>query len=984
MRGHERRAAMMGAASESAPGQPGEMSARHRLVSDVGTLVPGILYVYDLEQGHTVIANTQVSEVLGWEDEAIGRFGDAIIEQLLHPDDAADLQAHLAALRRLADGESRQVRCRFRHADGSYRWFENRDAVLARGPDGGVVEIIGVASDITERVHSEHALRVAAEQNHYRALLADELRVAQTPEDVERTAPRLLCLHLAATRAQYTETVEAGAGLAAVALASGTTLRVDDVSTDPGLSELQRNRSAEHAVAACVVVPLMRAGQAVAVLAVEQSTPRTWTDAEVALIEETAKRTRMSVERTRALADLSEREASYRSLFRSIDEGFCLCEMVCDADGEPVDYRFLEVNERFKDHTGMLDPVGRTAREMVPDLELHWVQTMARVGIGGETLRYENSADSMSRHFDLFAAPVEPIGCGRFLVVVNDVTERKRAETTLRENAAMARRGRARTELVASVMTELETFDGLAPLMDGLVTSLVPKLADYAILEIPGRVEPVLAISHRDPELVGVLRALRDRQRASGDPGSLLRAARGEALLLERITPDMLIDGGIDEPTLALYQRLGPRSHIAVPVDVTGEPGALLLGLSDPGRRPYGIEELSLVQELARRSSVLLARARVREDEHRIGVRLQRALLPDELLRHPAIQVAASYQTSSDLLSVGGDWYDTLALPDGRIALAVGDVVGHGLEAAAAMSRMRIALAALAPGAPSPGVLLSRLGDFAAGANGVEFATLTCGFLDPVTGILRYASAGHPPILVASADGATRWLDEGRSMPLGSVSMPGPRAEAETTLRSGDLIVLYSDGLVERRHEPITTGLDRLAHAAGGLVDRSVEDVCGELLARTMRGSRSEDDAVILCVRFGRVSDSVFERRMPATADQLAPARTELLAWLARTGAHNSLPQRLLLAVGEALSNAVEHAYQDRLPGSMELAVHVDGTGGLAVTVSDRGRWNDRPSGSGRGRGLAVIDTLSSELQRHSDATGTTVSFTVPIEEETI
>ena len=320
---------------------------------------------------------------------------------------------------------------------------------------------------------------------------------------------------------------------------------------------------------------------------------------------------------------------------------------------------------------------------MVPDLEDHWVQTMGRVALKGETVRYENRAEGLNRWFDVYAAPVEPVGGGRFVVVVNDVTERRQAEETLRDAAERARRGRSRTELVDSVMSDLEAIDHLAPLAARLVETLIPQLADYAILEVPGRSRPVLAIAHHDPAKLPVLSALREEYRLAGAPTSIIVAAGGEARLVEHVSPELLREVSADDArAMALLAELGPRSHIAVPVDVSGEAGALLLGLSDPSRPAYGPDELALAQEIAGRVSVLFAHARVREDEHAIGVRLQKALLPAQLLEHPAAQLAARYQTGSDLLYVGGDWYDTVALPGGRICLAVGDVVGHGLDAA--------------------------------------------------------------------------------------------------------------------------------------------------------------------------------------------------------------------------------------------------------------------------------------------------------------
>ena len=237
---------------------------------------------------------------------------------------------------------------------------------------------------------------------------------------------------------------------------------------------------------------------------------------------------------------------------------------------------------------------------------------------------------------------------------------------------------------------------------------------------------------------------------------------------------------------------------------------------------------------------------RAREAEEReIAIGLQRALLPGTLVVPGGVSVSARYEAASEALEVGGDWYDVFLLADGRVALTVGDVVGHGLAAAAAMGQLRTALAALARYTDSPGELLTRLDAFIATTGTTDFATVCYGILDPATGVFEYASAGHPPILLVSPTGETQWLDDGQSPPLCGDD-ERQRPEAKAILEQGSLLVLYSDGLIERRDELLTDRLERLKTAAGSLGGLPIADVCDQLVvALGVETSRADDVAVL-------------------------------------------------------------------------------------------------------------------------------------------
>jgi PAS domain S-box-containing protein len=243
-------------------------------------------------------------------------------------------------------------------------------------------------------------------------------------------------------------------------------------------------------------------------------------------------------------------------------------------------------------------------------------------------------------------------------------------------------------------------------------------------------------------------------------------------------------------------------------------------------------------------------RRRAQEREHEIALRLQRALLPEDVVRHPGVEISARYLAGSEGMEVGGDWYDTYALTGGRIGISVGDVVGHGLEAAATMGRLRTALAALAPRADGPARMLSELDEFTRGPDGTDYATACCAVLNTATGELRYASAGHLPMLLVSPRGATQWLTGGHSTALCRVAARSARSEAREFLDPGSVVLAYSDGLVERRNEPIDVGLARLEQLARRAWADGDEVLCDRLVAGMSEGTRPQDDTVVVSLRW--------------------------------------------------------------------------------------------------------------------------------------
>ena len=275
---------------------------------------------------------------------------------------------------------------------------------------------------------------------------------------------------------------------------------------------------------------------------------------------------------------------------------------------------------------------------------------------------------------------------------------------------------------------------------------------------------------------------------------------------------------------------------------------------------------VGLVQDITDRKNAEVG-LREREATHReIALMLQRALLPTRLPQHPCADFAERYIAGRESLLVGGDWYDAFVLPNGRIVLTVGDVVGHGLVAAAAMGQLRTALAALAP-AHQPASLLAELDEFCARTEVSDFATLCVAFYDPATGDLDYASAGHPFILVISPDGSVRRLEDAQSPPLTGYPTT-ERSQGRTNLEPGTVLILYSDGLIERRGESIDRGLERLENAARAAFGSSVDDLCSAILNALDVHETPADDVVILVARLRHDSEELGAARCgtPAAA----------------------------------------------------------------------------------------------------------------------
>lgn len=300
-----------------------------------------------------------------------------------------------------------------------------------------------------------------------------------------------------------------------------------------------------------------------------------------------------------------------------------------------------------------------------------------------------------------------------------------------------------------------------------------------------------------------------------------------------------------DDPVLGRFADVG-RAVAVVALRADHTVGVLVI--VQPAVRSFGEDERSLVSTVAALAARALDRSLRYDADHATAVAFQKASLPVALPAAPGVDVAARYRPATRLARVGGDWYDVLALDGGRVAVIVGDVVGHGVTAAAAMGQVRVAVRVLAGVEPSPAGLLRVLGGQVAEIPDAACATMAFGVIDPGAGRFDYVLAGHPPPVLLRADGSAVLVDGQPWPPLG---VP-PRAEpspASVAVGSGDVLVLYTDGVVERRGESLTVGLERLRSAAADLRDLDPDDLADALLAAVLPADEQGDDVALLVVR---------------------------------------------------------------------------------------------------------------------------------------
>jgi PAS domain S-box-containing protein len=356
------------------------------------------------------------------------------------------------------------------------------------------------------------------------------------------------------------------------------------------------------------------------------------------------------------------------------------------------------------------------------------------------------------------------------------------------------------------------------------------------------------------------------------------------------------------------------------------------------------------------------------EREHHIAETLQQALLPERLPHLVGISLAARYVPAEEGSAAGGDWYDVIELPNGSVGLVIGDVAGHGTEAASVMGQVRMAVRAFSLEGHSPAVVVGRVHQLLRSLyEGEQMITMLYLALDPVTWEATMVNAGHPPPLLIDPTGGATYLESATGLPVG-LNWNLPYEESIALLRPGATLVLYTDGLVDRRDVAVEAGLDRLRAVASEPGSSDLDEVCGTLL-ESLVPSDASDDVAILAARLEPVRDRL-SLTISADPERLGSVRRNVGRWLSGHQVPKEDADDVILATSEACANSIEHAYGPAR-GSVDIEAEVQ-DGGVTIVVRDTGRWR-APRDGDRGRGLTFMEACMDSCTLTRSEAGTEV-----------
>ncbi|MGW4804139.1 SpoIIE family protein phosphatase [Kitasatospora sp. NPDC004272] len=638
-----------------------------------------------------------------------------------------------------------------------------------------------------------------------------------------------------------------------------------------------------------------------------------------------------------------------------------------------TELRFVRLNEALARINGLSaeQHLGRRISAVLPGINAHEIENVMRQVIAtGKPVVDARSHGRVpgdprrdrawsASYFRLEDSTGKVLGVSSSII---DVTERFQAE-------ARASRAQERLTLLASAGARIGTTLDLKRTAEEMVEAIVPKFADFATVDL---LEPVLR--GEEPAPIQPERAIQVRAVAVGEAyGSGLTGAAdvvggtteygphriytqclrsGRPLLKPHVDEEVLRGLVPDPERVAPGIAAGIHSYLLVPLIARGMVlgGAEFVRTRNP--EPFGAADVSLAEELVARTALAIDNARLYRRERETALTLQRSLLPQEIHRTLGLEIAHRYLPSSVVSEVGGDWFDVVPLSCGRVALVVGDVMGHGIRAAATMGQLRTVARTLATLDLPPEQVLGRLDETASAIGEGQFATCVCAVYDPVDRSVVVCSAGHLPPVRVDPDGTAHVVDLPPGVPLGIGG--GAFESIEFTLPPGATFALYTDGLVERRGRDLDEGIDLLARTLA-TPGRTLEESCDAALSALVTDGTEDDIAMIMArvlpVPADRIATLLLPSEGPLPARARRFTRTTLDAW-----GLSGLTDYAELVVSELVTNALLHADAPR-----RLRIFRDRT--LTLEVSDAGGQPPRLRSSAEedegGRGIHLISELA-------------------------
>ncbi|CVK18830.1 PAS domain S-box protein [Sporomusa sphaeroides] len=403
--------------------------------------------------GKVTFLNPTAQKALGLQSDGMPIVEIVNVLEILEPDGTPRLRVNTPLLRALK-GETINGEEIIRHLNSGELRYRRFNCAPIKDRLGNITGAVAICRDITEEKRTGQKLKDCDERQIFLLKLSDALRPLSAPIEIHGAVTRTAMDYFGADRCYYCEieddnavirqdaacgTLPSVAGVYSLSnlpihkalIAAGQPFTVRDVHTSELVDESLRQLCIQLKVNSYLNVPVVKGGKPVGILYVTQCSPRTWTNPEVELAMEIAERAWAAVERVRAEEALRDSERKYRDLFDSIDEGFCIIEVLFDDNDRPLDYRFLEVNQAFERQTGLLDAAGRCMRDMVPDNEQYWFDIYGRIALTGESTRFQESSVALGRFYDIYAFRVGKPEQRQVAILFNDITVRKQMEELL-------------------------------------------------------------------------------------------------------------------------------------------------------------------------------------------------------------------------------------------------------------------------------------------------------------------------------------------------------------------------------------------------------------------------------------------------------------------------------------------------------------------------------------------------------------------------